>query len=98
MRLCSPRRRRSLLPCASRPSRGLECYLASTVPRQAFAYTTSAMAHPDLALDRHSDVPLGPQLAWKLRGAVATGALRSGDRLPGVRELADAAGVNVNTV
>src|SRR3712207_6172060 len=52
----------------------------------------------DLTLDRHSDVPLGTQLAWKLRGAIATGALRPGDRLPGLRELADRAGVNVNTV
>ena len=56
------------------------------------------MAQLDLALDRSSDVPLGTQLAWKLRGAVATGALAPGDRLPGVREMAEAAGVNVNTV
>lgn len=52
----------------------------------------------DLSVDRHSDVPLATQLAWKLRTLVATGALRPGDRLPGVREVADAAGVNVNTV
>src|SRR3954471_22154410 len=56
------------------------------------------MAQLDLTLERGSDVPLGTQLAWKLRGAVASGALRPGDRLPGVRELAEAAGVNVNTV
>ena len=56
------------------------------------------MAHLDLKLDRASDVPLGTQLAWKLRGAIAAGALRAGDRLPGVRELAAEAGVNVNTV
>jgi DNA-binding transcriptional regulator YhcF (GntR family) len=52
----------------------------------------------DLAVDRAGDLPLATQLAWKLRTFVATGALAPGDRLPGVRELADAAGVNVNTV
>jgi DNA-binding transcriptional regulator YhcF (GntR family) len=52
----------------------------------------------DLALERDSDVPLGTQLAWKLRGAIAAGSLRTGDRLPAVRELAATAGVNVNTV
>jgi GntR family transcriptional regulator len=52
----------------------------------------------DMSLERSSDVPLGTQLAWKLRAAIAAGALRPGDRLPAVRELATAAGVNVNTV
>ncbi len=49
-------------------------------------------------MDRDSEVPLGTQLAWKLRTAIATGVLRPGERLPGVRELAELAGVNVNTV
>lgn len=57
-----------------------------------------ALSHADLALERDSDVPLGTQLAWKLRAAVAAGKLRRGDRLPGVRELAGIVGVNVNTV
>jgi GntR family transcriptional regulator len=52
----------------------------------------------DFAVDRASDVPLGTQLAWKLRGEIAAGRLSAGDRLPPVRELASAAGVNVNTV
>jgi len=56
------------------------------------------MAQLDLTLDRTSDVPLGTQLAWKVRGAIASGRLRPGDRLPGLRDLADRAGVNVNTV
>src|SRR5436853_1504966 len=51
----------------------------------------------DLSVERGSDVPLGTQLAWKLRAAIASGALRPGDRLPAVRELAAEAGVNVNT-
>jgi DNA-binding transcriptional regulator YhcF (GntR family) len=50
------------------------------------------------SVDRDSDVPLGTQLAWKLRTAIATGLLQPGERLPGVRELAGAADVNVNTV
>src|SRR3954464_15946398 len=56
------------------------------------------MAHLQLKLERDSDIPLGTQLAWKLRGAMAAGTLRAGDRLPPVRELAAEAGVNVNTV
>src|SRR3954447_18521784 len=55
------------------------------------------MAHLQLKLERDSDIPLGTQLAWKLRGAIAAGTLRAGDRLPPVRELATEAGVNVNT-
>lgn len=46
-------------------------------------------------LDRHSDVPIGVQLGWALRARL--GELSPGDRLPGVRELAAEAGVNVNT-
>jgi GntR family transcriptional regulator len=53
--------------------------------------------HLDLALDRASDVPLGTQLVWKLRAAIGAGLVTPGEQLPGVRELAAAAGVNVNT-
>jgi GntR family transcriptional regulator len=52
----------------------------------------------DLSLDRASEIPLGIQLMWKLRTAIATGVLEPGARLPGIRELAEAAAVNVNTV
>ena len=50
---------------------------------------------PDLA--RADDLPLGAQLAWRLRVLIASGQLGPGDRLPGVRELATGTGVNVNT-
>src|SRR3954468_420104 len=51
-----------------------------------------------LRVDRAGEVPVGTQLAWRLRELVETGGLHAGDRLPSVRELALAAGVNVNTV
>jgi len=51
----------------------------------------------DLVIDRDGDLPLATQLAWKLETAIATGRATPGDRLPGVREVAEAAGVNVNT-
>src|SRR3954468_13142795 len=50
---------------------------------------------PDLV--RTDDLPLGAQLAWRLRVLIASGELAPGDRLPGVRELATGTGVNVNT-
>lgn len=51
----------------------------------------------DLTVDRRLDVPLGAQLAARIRDAVQRGELTRGERLPSVRELAAAAGVNVNT-
>jgi GntR family transcriptional regulator len=52
----------------------------------------------DFTLDRGSDLPLGAQLARRIRSLIASGRLGDGDRLPGVREMASLAGVNVNTV
>jgi GntR family transcriptional regulator len=51
----------------------------------------------DLSVDRGAEMPLGAQLAGRIREAVRDGTLGAGDRLPSVRELAEAAGVNVNT-
>ena len=51
----------------------------------------------DLTVDRDAGVPLGAQLAGRIRAALREGRLARGDRLPSVRELAEAAGVNVNT-
>jgi DNA-binding transcriptional regulator YhcF (GntR family) len=51
-----------------------------------------------LAVDRDSELPVGTQLAWKLQALIASGRLTPGERLPGVRHLAEEAGVNVNTV
>src|SRR2546429_10032345 len=51
----------------------------------------------DLTVDRDDDLPLATQLAWKLKALMAAGQLRPGARLPGVRDLAELAGVNANT-
>lgn len=48
-------------------------------------------------VDRGSDLPVGVQIAWRLRALIAAGRLAPGDRLPSVRELAELAGVNPNT-
>jgi DNA-binding transcriptional regulator YhcF (GntR family) len=52
----------------------------------------------ELQVDRNSGVPVGTQLAWRLRSAIDRGELRPGDKLPSLRDAASAAGVNVNTV
>jgi GntR family transcriptional regulator len=62
---------------------------------------TSSVAELDLeglTIDRKADVPIGVQLTWALRSRIAEGRYAAGQRLPGLRELAEATGVNVNTV
>jgi DNA-binding transcriptional regulator YhcF (GntR family) len=56
-----------------------------------------AQSNP-FALDADSDVPLGVQLAWRLRALILTGHLTVGEPLPSLRRVAGWAGVNVNTV
>jgi GntR family transcriptional regulator len=50
------------------------------------------------AIDRAAEVPIGVQLAWALRARIRDGRLEPGERLPGLRELAEALEVNANTV
>jgi DNA-binding transcriptional regulator YhcF (GntR family) len=59
-----------------------------------------AQIAPDLSLgvDRDGEVPLGLQLAWRLRAMIAAGRLEPGDKLPSVRQLSERGGVHVNTV
>jgi DNA-binding transcriptional regulator YhcF (GntR family) len=52
-------------------------------------------AAPDV--ERDGDLPVGVNLVWRLRALILSGRLAGGDKLPGVRELAVGAGVNVNT-
>jgi GntR family transcriptional regulator len=56
---------------------------------------SQAQLAPDL--ERADDLPVGAQLAWRVRVLIASGQLTPGDRLPGVRELASGTGLNVNT-
>jgi DNA-binding transcriptional regulator YhcF (GntR family) len=51
-----------------------------------------------IAIDRSADVPIGVQLAWALRTRIGNGRFAPGQRLPGLREVAEEIGVNVNTV
>ena len=44
------------------------------------------------------EVPVGVQLAWRLRALIAGGRLLPGDQLPSVRVMAEWPDVNVNTV
>lgn len=52
----------------------------------------------DIAVDRDAEIPIGVQLAWALRTRIRDGVFGPYDRLPGLREVAEATGVNVNTV
>jgi DNA-binding transcriptional regulator YhcF (GntR family) len=52
----------------------------------------------ELSVDRNAEVPIGVQLAWALRAHIHDGRLEPGQRIPGLRDLADATGLNVNTI
>lgn len=56
------------------------------------------MASLGLHVDRDGDIPVGTQLAWQIQALITEGRLRPGEQLPSVRSLAEAAGVNVNTI
>ncbi|MGH9361607.1 MAG: GntR family transcriptional regulator [Thermoanaerobaculia bacterium] len=51
-----------------------------------------------LQVDPSSPLPLYAQVMEQLRVAIASGVLRPGDRLPGIREAAERAAVNPMTV
>lgn len=51
-----------------------------------------------LALDAADPTPIYAQLERAIRAAIATGALRAGDQLPTVRQLAVQLRINANTV
>ncbi|GHG47973.1 GntR family transcriptional regulator [Streptomyces griseocarneus] len=49
-------------------------------------------------VDHSSPVTLGDQIAAAVRGAIADGSVRSGERLPPAREVAGSLGINLHTV
>jgi DNA-binding transcriptional regulator YhcF (GntR family) len=51
-----------------------------------------------LQVDRDGDIPVGTQLTWQIQALITEGRLQPGEQLPSVRRLAEAAGVNVNTI
>lgn len=51
-----------------------------------------------LQVDRDGDIPVGTQLTWQIQALITEGRLQAGEQLPSVRRLAEAAGVNVNTI
>ncbi len=51
-----------------------------------------------LKIDRESGVPIYVQIAQQLRGLIASGKIRPGERLPTVRQLAVELRINPNTV
>jgi len=51
-----------------------------------------------VVIDRNAEVPIGVQIAWALRAQIREGRFRPSQRLPGLRELAETTGVNINTV
>jgi GntR family transcriptional regulator len=51
-----------------------------------------------LKLDLHDPRPLHEQVSGAIRRAITSGDVGPGDRLPPARDLADALGVNANTV
>ncbi len=52
----------------------------------------------NLTIDRRAEVPIGVQLAWALRARIDDGRLATGQRLPGLRDLAQTLKINANTV
>src|SRR5438876_9751037 len=59
---------------------------------------TSGSYELTVSIDRDADVPVGVQLGWALCSHMRAGHVKPGQQLPTLRELAEASGLNVNTV
>src|SRR3954452_642518 len=62
------------------------------------AQRTAGREATPFSTDPAAELPVGVQLAWRLRALIATGRLGAGERLPSFRQLAGWAGVNLSTV
>jgi DNA-binding transcriptional regulator YhcF (GntR family) len=79
-------------------SRVAEASSAAPPSEQALQEQTPAQIElEDLTIDRAGEIPIGVQLAWALRARIGDGRLAPGQRLPGLRELAEMLGINANT-
>jgi GntR family transcriptional regulator len=58
----------------------------------------AALEQLRIAIDRDGEVPIGVQIAWAIRARIGDGTLAPGQRLPGIRELAETTRVNFNTI
>jgi DNA-binding transcriptional regulator YhcF (GntR family) len=81
-----------------------DAYPSETLPRASASTTPVRTPTPgtqldlgDFAIDRDGEIPIGVQLAWALRARIGDGRLAPGQRLPGLRELAEMLGINANT-
>ncbi|WP_100643646.1 GntR family transcriptional regulator [Alteromonas facilis] len=52
----------------------------------------------NIAIDENSDVPIYRQIVEQVKDGVASGALTGGTQLPSIRQIANEADVNPNTV
>ena len=77
--------------------REILCALMAQSGERAEPGERGATATPFLT-DPEAELPVGVQLAWRLRALIAAGRLAPGERMPSVRALAAWANVNVNTV
>src|SRR6201994_1566020 len=80
------------------PRAAQKARVAQPQPQPSAPAPAPAPSFAGLAVDRDADVPIGVQLAWALRTRIGEGGFAPGQRLPGMRDLAEAIGVNLNTV
>jgi len=62
------------------------------------ASITNARRPLEIRLDPHSGMPVYRQIIDQIMGGIATGAVKAGDQLPTVRQLAVDLAINPNTV
>ncbi len=73
-------------------------YAQAIVSKHSAAPTeTTEAGDLGVVIDRDGEVPIGVQLTWALRMGIGDGRFNPGQRLPGLRDMARATGVNVNT-
>jgi DNA-binding transcriptional regulator YhcF (GntR family) len=72
--------------------------MVDNVERVTSQHQATSLDGFELSIDRNAEVPIGVQLAWALRARIHDGRFKPGQRIPGLRDLADMTGLNINTV